>query len=189
MGGTSKQAASDATEVEEVVVLKQIPEATARLWEGLLRTRGYAVQDGKLTRDPSKVTTSPKKHPIRKNNGSIAEKSSSSLKSAFSRTKSIATKSEPSEFTIPALQHLRTGINSSTMQESSGGKSTRTAQDLPDGERNLFHGLKFKALGEANGPKLIEAIELRGGIVVPEVDANVDFIIVRLARSGTLLEI
>ena len=57
---------------------------------------------------------------------------------------------------------------------------------VPDGEKNLFAGLRFCALGEAKGPKLTEALELRGGTVLTEPADQVDFVIVGTVKETAL---
>lgn len=190
---SSDKASSNSTDLEEVMVLKHVPEATARLWEGLLRTRGFSVQAGKLTRDPSmasaSITNSEDLHAsisLMKSEGNAGSltRTKSSLNAVFTRTKSMAIKSEPSEVPNAALQHLRSGFTSSVAKEANGSDhppSTEAEFQLSDKERDLFSGFKFKAVGDANGLTLVEAITLRGGTVVVEPDSHVDFIIVRLA--------
>ncbi|KAH9930122.1 uncharacterized protein B0H18DRAFT_162219 [Fomitopsis serialis] len=48
----------------------------------------------------------------------------------------------------------------------------------------LFKGLKFRALGEAQGPSVKAAIKDYGGTLVSELDEDVDFIIVRLVSGS-----
>jgi hypothetical protein len=57
---------------------------------------------------------------------------------------------------------------------------------IPEGERDLFVGKSFLALGEASSPKLEEEVRLRGGTVVT-VKEDADYIIVRLVRYVLLV--
>ena len=52
---------------------------------------------------------------------------------------------------------------------------------------SLFKGLRFRAVGEAQGPSVKSAIKECGGTLVNELDEDVDFIIVRLVRWAPAL--
>ena len=174
-----------------------MPEAAALLWENALKKRGFEMKDGKLTRSPSKsrlssILSADDSEPepfasSRKFDDGSASKMKSSLNAAFKRTKSFATKSTEADLTksASAFQRVRstpaTAFNLQTSAVASGSSAQQQNQ-IPEGERNLFFGLRFRALGEANGPSLTEALVLRGGIIVGDANAEVDFIIVRLVR-------
>ena len=183
-------------DVEEVANIKRVPEATARLWESMLKKRGFEVKDGKLERSPSRTRTSaasagdsPRSpsplapHPTKDRTAS--SRAESSLSAAFKRTKSFAVKETNLDSPSSMLQRNRSisaanfkGSSSSVIASSSMSNTENVV--VPDGEKNLFAGLRFCALGEAKGPKLTEALELRGGTVLTEPADQVDFVIVRL---------
>lgn len=101
----------NAADAEEIVAVKRVPETTMRLWEGLLKKRGFEVKSGKLTRSPSKsqgsgivdlgdnMTRSPSPSPIKHRVDTMTEVStatrSESSISAFRRSKSFASKETP----------------------------------------------------------------------------------------------
>lgn len=63
------------------------------------------------------------------------------------------------------------------------GKDIAVDGDAPESRTSgLFKGLRFRALGEAQGPSVKTAIKECGGMLVNELDEDVDFIIVRLIR-------
>ena len=45
---------SDDQEEEEMVIMKRLPGVTTRLWEGLLRGRGFQMKEGRLIRSPDR---------------------------------------------------------------------------------------------------------------------------------------
>ena len=177
--------------------VKRFPETTAILWKGLLKSRGIEIEAGKLKRSPSK--TSDKKpatrseSPVPKNQpctGSSAQ--GSTLTAAFKRTKSFAVKSEPSGDSVSSKPPQRVRSTPATTSAPEVGPSTlkpsssKIPEPIPEGERNLFSGKRLKLLGDANDPKVADAIRSRGGTVLTgedDVDNDeVDFKIVRLAR-------
>ncbi|KAH8118085.1 hypothetical protein DFH11DRAFT_1851073 [Phellopilus nigrolimitatus] len=191
-------------DVEEVVSVKRLPETTARLWEGLLKNRGFEIKDGKLLRSPTKTQSSnsasgssskketrspsplstrkplPKVKPLR-----LEVDSGSSLSAAFKRTKSFAAKAAPSENPRSSSAFPSSLPSSSRLASTLSFAPVKEDNQTPDGERNLFAGLKFRALGDADGPKLAQAVELRGGLIFEGLNDDVDIIIVRLA-SGSI---
>lgn len=190
-------------DVEEIANIKRVPEVTARLLEGMLKKRGFEVKNGNLTRSPSKArisssafndsfVRSPSPTSIKKSKGAellLASSSrvESSLNAAFKRTKSFAAKAAEPEVAKSALQRIRSTPAANFKRTSSSSSLNSSlaprSEDIhvPEGERALFVGLRFRTLGEANGPKLAEALQLRGATVVEEPYGEVDFIIVRLA--------
>ncbi|KAI0725684.1 hypothetical protein C8Q72DRAFT_577757 [Fomitopsis betulina] len=65
------------------------------------------------------------------------------------------------------------------------GKDIAVDGDAPESRTSgLFKGLRFRALGEAQGPSVKTAIKECGGMLVNELDEDVDFIIVRLISGG-----
>lgn len=117
--------------------------------------------------------------------------STSNTKSALQRIRS--TPASASAFAAP-LPPATAGASSSTSgpgmptnsalakSKPSFLSSVREEGQVPEGERQLFGGLRFRALGDANGPKLAQAIRLRGGKLVERGGDEVDFVVVRLLR-------
>ncbi|EJD06504.1 uncharacterized protein FOMMEDRAFT_165286 [Fomitiporia mediterranea MF3/22] len=187
-------------DVEEIANVRRVPEATTRLFENMLRRRGYEVKGGKVLRSPTRPRIS---NPL----GGYLERSStdrvdqrlavdfassraeSSLAAAFRRTKSFAVKGDNSESSNVPLQHAASTSFVTSKQAASSAMPIFNLHtedvSVPDGEKNLFANLVFRTLGQANGPKLTAALELRGGTVVDDPEAQVDFIIVRLAGGNT----
>ncbi|KAL5504090.1 DPB11 [Sanghuangporus vaninii] len=184
-------------DVEETANVKRMPEAAALLWESALKKRGFEMKDGKLLRSPSKSTSLSRESsqipllPPSHNHDEPATSSrtKSSLNAAFKRTKSFAAKTTEPDSVKSAFQRvLSTPAAAENRQVStiiSGSLAQQDRNHIPEGERNLFAGLRFRALGEASGPKLTEALELRGGTVIVDVDTEVDFIVVRLVSGST----
>ncbi|KAL5476458.1 DPB11_6 [Sanghuangporus weigelae] len=172
-----------------------MPEAAALLWESALKKRGLEIKGGKLLRSPSKssfpsregsqIPPSPSSH--NHDEFATSSRTKSSLNAAFKRTKSFAAKTAEPDATKSAFQRvLSTPVAITENRHASatipGSPALRDHNQIPEGERVLFAGLRFRALGEASGPKLTEALELRGGAVIVDADTEVDFIVVRLVR-------
>ncbi|KAL5485961.1 DPB11_7 [Sanghuangporus weigelae] len=185
-------------DAEETANVKRMPEAAALLWESALKKRGFEMKDGKLLRSPSKssflsregsqIPLSPSSH----NHDELATSSrtKSSLNAAFKRTKSFAAKTAEPDATKSAFQRVLSTPAAATENRQvpatiSGSLALQDRNQIPEGERILFAGLRFRALGEASGTKLTEALELRGGTVIVDADTEVDFIVVRLV-SGSI---
>ncbi|KAL5526618.1 DPB11 [Sanghuangporus sanghuang] len=184
-------------DVEETANVKRMPEAAALLWESALKKRGFEMKGGKLLRSPSKsaflsregsqIPLLPSSHIH--DEPATSSRTKSSLNAAFKRTKSFAAKTTEPDAANSAFQRvLSTPAAAENRQVStiiSGSLVQQDRNHIPEGERNLFSGLRFRALGEASGPKLTEALELRGGTVIVDADTEVDFIVVRLVSGST----
>lgn len=152
------------------------------------------MKEGRLMRSPNKqdkngsrtqaseVSESP---PTRHTNGKMesgTDTANSVLEAAFKRAKSFAMKSDL-ESSDSRLSHTRSVPKSAALNPAPS--STKDQHSIPEGERQLFVGLKFRLLGEADGPMLTEALRLRGGILVTNIDEKVDYIVVRLASGSS----
>lgn len=181
-------------DAEEMASVKRMPETTSILWKGLLKNRGIDVDKGKLKRSPSRAASN--KSAARQSvvqgaheGGTSSSGQASSLTAAFRRAKSFATTSvEQPENELRTLQRVRSTPAASTLSEAgpstlaSAGPSSIGLEQIPEGEKTLFFGMKFLLLADADDPKVAEAIILRGGTVRADDEGDVDFRIVRLAR-------
>ena len=187
---------SDDQEEEEMVIMKRLPGVTTRLWEGLLRGRGFQMKEGRLIRSPDRKnlsksgtraskrteSLSPSNARSVENNRTVIDAPESALQVAFKRTKSFAVKSD-FDSSKSSLQHTSLTPKRTVARSSSiPAPSLKDKHILPEGERRLFIGLKFRLLGEANSQTLTEALSLRGGLIVSDEEETVDYIVVRLAR-------
>ncbi|KAL5525831.1 hypothetical protein ACEPAG_7168 [Sanghuangporus baumii] len=185
------------TDAEETANVKRMPEAAALLWESVLKKRGFEMKDGKLLRSPSKssfLSREGSQIPLSPSHNhdepATSSRTKSSLTAAFKRTKSFAAKTAGPDATKSAFQRALStpAVATENRQVSatiSGSLALQGRNQIPEGELILFAGLRFRALGEASGPKLTEALELRGGAVIVDADAEVDFIVVRLVSGST----
>ena len=188
---------SDDQEEEEMVIMKRLPGVTTRLWEGLLRGRGFQMKEGRLIRSPDRKNLSKSGTRVSKraesppspsnarsveNNRTVIDVPESALQVAFKRTKSFAVKSD-FDSSKSSLQHTSLTPKPTIARPSSiSAPSLKDKHILPEGERRLFIGLKFRLLGEASSQTLTEALSLRGGLIVLDEEEIVDYIVVRLAR-------
>jgi DNA replication regulator DPB11 len=177
-------------EPEEIAAMKRLPAITLKVWQSLLKPRGFEIADGKLVRSPSKSQeyekpllplpplsprpTTAKAPPVGAAEGSII--------SAFRRANSFA----PQRGDASASRH-QPFRRTSTLgalpprwgNAEAGPSSVGAISCCPD----LFAGLRFRALGEARCANVRGAIEGSGGLMVSEDAADdVDYIIVRLVR-------
>lgn len=104
----------------------------------------------------------------------------------FRRTTTTALAVQSSFLAHPSGGSARAGpsrLLASTVDEGENGKAIDVDGDAPESRSSsLFKGLRFRVLGEAQGPSVKTAIKECGGTLVNELDEDVDFIIVRLVR-------
>ena len=186
-------------DAEEEASIKRLPGATDQLWQGVLKNRGFELKNGTIAKNAASVPdvesstqASNKQKTERTEKSSAAQ---SSLSTAFQRSKSFAANQEASTSSGAAKHALQRvhSVPAITLSDPSSSKQTISdappvsnssgnESQIPEGERNLFVGLKFRVLGEANCEPVKHAINARGGLVVLESERVVDYIIVRLAR-------
>lgn len=89
----------------------------------------------------------------------------------------------------PSGSPSRAGPSRAATTVTNDKGKARAVEGLEEESSNstLFQGLKFRALGEAQGLSVKGAIKECGGTLVSELDEDVDFVIVRLVRSVVLL--
>ena len=192
-------------DADEVAVVKRIPAATARLWHGLVKPRGFDMKSGKLVRSPTRSSNTSK---IATGSETRAEpvatpaSPTDSRIAAFRRTKSFAphemppvassskppavTKDVPTQSTIFAATNTLSRSTAPNTLTSSFLVSAKQCV-IPEGERDLFVGKKFLALGEASSPRLEEEVRLRGGTTAIDKE-DADYIIVRIVRYVAMLQ-
>ncbi|EPS93530.1 hypothetical protein FOMPIDRAFT_101949 [Fomitopsis schrenkii] len=106
----------------------------------------------------------------------------------FRRTTTTALAVQSSFLAHPSGGSARAGpsrLLASTVDEGENGKAIDVDGDAPESRSSsLFKGLRFRVLGEAQGPSVKTAIKECGGTLVNELDEDVDFIIVRLVSGG-----
>ena len=155
---------------------------------------------GKLVRSPTKSAAASTSEKITRESPVVAtEASTGSRIAAFRRTKSFAPYEMPpvagpsrAPTTLKDLSIQSSVFSTTNTLSRSSALNPYTSSFLapvgehtiPDGERNLFVGKVFAALGEACGPRLDEEIRLRGGTVTTEKE-EADYIIVRIVRYAT----
>lgn len=188
---------------EELAAVKRVPALTLKLWESLLRPRGYEITtDGELLRSPSKSqgTDGSRKTPTSPlANANMADedsgfvvgqnyKGSKSIISSFRRANSFAPPRESSAGPSQRqpFRRLASGGNGAAevaedaMDTPGAGPS---GQSSSPSTSSLFAGLRFRALGEARCGIVRNAVEKGGGkLVAADDDDEVDYIIVRLLR-------
>ncbi|KII84392.1 hypothetical protein PLICRDRAFT_179634 [Plicaturopsis crispa FD-325 SS-3] len=169
---------------EEIVSAKRAPDVRLQIWGGLLKTRGFEVADGRLIRSPSKSkkanarpphSESPPPSPPRADEGE-------GMLSSFRRVNSFAPAPE-----APRRLFQRAPTVSAIQENVAGPSRAPSFAPAPEpSSSGLFSGLKFRALGEAKGPNVREAVEGCGGHMVSDEDADeiVDFIVVRLVSGS-----
>lgn len=193
---------------EEIVMGRKLPGSSTRVFEGLLKNRGFEVKSGKLVRSPSKAKAKepfPSGSSAKEPPDGPSERSKGQDKfalSAFTRTKSFAPAGgdsnvgnapSTSKATLKRASsaHLPPLLSSRPLLSSgSSAVITKAAEDVaqtsekkhvPSGEKHLFIGYKFVALGDAKSDHIDNEIKVRGGTVVDD-KYHADFILVRLSR-------
>ena len=100
----------------------------------------------------------------------------------FRRTTTAAVAAQSSFLAHPSEGSVRAGPSRLPAVEE-GEKVTAVDGDARESHApSLFKGLRFRALGEAQGLSVKTAVKECGGTLVNELDEDVDFIIVRLVR-------
>ncbi|TFY52675.1 hypothetical protein EVJ58_g9881 [Rhodofomes roseus] len=164
--------AAATNDEEEVASARRVPAEMLAIWGNLLKPRGFEVQSGRLVRSPGK--------------SQVQQPSSGAESPIRARSQRLGIEDE----------QLRKGRSTSALALSSFKRANsfapmkkgkaRAVEGLEEESNNstLFKGLKFRALGEAQGPSVKGAIKECGGTLVSELDEDVDFIIVRLVSGS-----
>ena len=180
-----------------------LPNVTLQLWGSLLQRRGYEVTDGEVILSPSKAKAAaetrkdglPTRHPaISPLKQPEPEHEGKSIISQFRRANSFAPAVSSKE--ASSSRHLpfrRTTTTSAVFAgNSEAGPSRLPHQNAhpvaasstsgPASFPQIFAGKTIRALGEAKGPNVRQAVEQHGGRMSADPDEDVDYIVVRLVR-------
>nr|GAT48402.1 predicted protein [Mycena chlorophos] len=165
-------------EEDEIVAAPRKPAITLQLWESLLKTRGYELNQG------GNVMLSPKKAREIKQSGAkqqerVQQEKAPSVISSFRRANSIA---------VPAAGPSRLPF------ARAAGPSVRQVEedDVPmkhvdESSSSVFLGVAFLLNGETDTANVREAIVMAGGRVVDDAH-QADYIIVRLSGGSNLYQ-
>ncbi|KAI6143841.1 hypothetical protein EDD17DRAFT_1421986, partial [Pisolithus thermaeus] len=174
---------------EEDAAIKRAPAVTLHLWQGLLKSRGFELEGGKLVRSPSKsqAVPLPLSTPLPLPRGSLdgETKTKQSVLSTFKRANSFASAVREPLLRQPFRPTTSVPAQVSESADSSGSSSS-VNQQANSTTATLFAGYTFRLLGEARCPNVRSAIENGGGIVTDDDMTEVSFIIVRLISGSKL---
>jgi DNA replication regulator DPB11 len=157
------------------------------MWHTLLKPRGYEIEQGQLVRSPSKSQELQKKQEMHDSSMRVdsGPAGTGSVIEAFRRANSFAAAQVHTVPTLPRQPFRRStplpGADDLTAASSSGVIDP----PQPDSStQRLFSGIAFRVLGEARCAAVRKALEGCGGQIIgdDDMDAHVDFIIVRLVR-------
>ncbi|KJA25092.1 hypothetical protein HYPSUDRAFT_214141 [Hypholoma sublateritium FD-334 SS-4] len=201
---------------DEPAFVNVLPDVTLQLWGGLLERRGYQITDGEVILSPSKIggPNSPKKtilpdpaSPVRQQFGTARSILSncrransfapaaplmdpgSSRQLPFRRTSTAAAvfsgraqPGAPSAGGDPAMA----GQSSKHGEAFSAGVANASGSGSASLPPQIFAGKRVRALGEAKGAVVRNAVEQLGGYISTVEDEEVDFIIVRLVSGSKI---
>jgi len=196
---------------EEPAFVNVLPTVTLQLWSGLLERRGYQVTDGEVILSPSKVQDkaagkkrahNPASSPVRPEvpaGGSVI----SSFRRANSFAPALHAKEVGSSSRQLPFRRAATSVAAFTSNDAKAGPSSvhnvNTSSHIPalKGKESaapgpstpaptsrIFIGMLFRLLGEAKAHNVRNVIEELGGRISLDQEEEVNFIIVRLLRSG-----
>lgn len=193
---------------EEPAAVKRVPELTQMLWHGLLKPRGFDIQDGKLMRSPSK-SQAPPRVPLTEVSPSkgkgratpaadaggdddLAEPAPKpSVLASFRRTQSFAPQTKDTSTQRQPFQRVASAAAFAAPPADGGLAGDNDDMPVASSSRgspppvnpNLFLGKTFRAMGEARSAVVRQAIAKGGGRLVSEdSDEDVDYVLVRLVR-------
>ncbi|KAF8193425.1 hypothetical protein BJ912DRAFT_241190 [Pholiota molesta] len=190
---------------EEQAFANVLPDVMLQLWGGLLERRGYQITDGEVILSPSKAPPAgagaagkklalpPPESPERRQFGAAR-----SVIASFRRANSFAPPKEPgSARQVPfrrtaSSSNAQAGPSKVGAAVSLGEKRGEESVGVPNGSGSgssaarpqIFAGKRVRALGEAKGAVVRNAVEPLGGVMSTDEDEEVDFIIVRLVTGS-----
>jgi DNA replication regulator DPB11 len=189
---------------DEIASARRVPAVTLRVWESLLKPRGFVREGGKLVRTGADsaaqagkaATTAPKTSqaaPVSLSQRAVVlepmipgRKGHSAL-SSYSRTNSFASARPEAELSKQPFR--RAASLMSTVRDSPAPEVAPAAvAPVPAAspKTGIFFGMRFRARGEARSATVREAVEERGGVWVGDDESDIDFILVRLVRFAHL---
>ncbi|KIP11001.1 hypothetical protein PHLGIDRAFT_64495 [Phlebiopsis gigantea 11061_1 CR5-6] len=195
---------------EEPAAAKRVVAAVTKdMWSRMLRARGFGLQDGKLTRSPSKSQAPPSGNapdPPSTDEGRARAQASEdgdeppqakpSMLASFRRTQSFAPQSKNASTPKPRQPFGR--VPSSAVFAAPPVLLAQGGEELPVASSSkptadaathskIFSGKTFRARGEARCAPVRQAVEESGGqLVSEESDEDVDFVLVRLVSGSKI---
>ncbi|KAF6756825.1 hypothetical protein DFP72DRAFT_892416 [Ephemerocybe angulata] len=171
---------------DEAACVKIVPDITLKVWTGLLERRGYEVEGGEIIRSPPKKSqaksrslTPPPERRGAKRTGVISAVRSTNT---FEVVEKEGSTSRPAPFKRTSTS---TSIPVPNEADNQAGPSkqrlTPSMPPLPE----IFTGVRFFLVGEADAAPVRSAIEQSGGSVVNE-KAEADFYLVRLISGSQM---
>ncbi|KAF7313345.1 hypothetical protein HMN09_00490100 [Mycena chlorophos] len=170
-------------DADEIVAAPRKPAITLQLWESLLKTRGYELNQG------GNVMLSPKKAKEIRQSGAkqqehVQQEKAPSVISSFRRANSIA---------VPAAGPSRLPFARAATIADAGPSLRQVEEDVPmkhvdeSSSSLVFLGVAFLLNGETDTANVREAIVMAGGRVVNDAH-QADYIIVRLSGGSNLYQ-
>ncbi|KAI5829061.1 hypothetical protein K523DRAFT_417061 [Schizophyllum commune Tattone D] len=159
--------------------------------------RGFRKQNSFVVgREPARAMSAGsllrRESSLSRQNSSFARQDSSFTRqdSAFSRTRSSTPARETRPSTPePEAQHVASGSNQPIASGSGSQQpiASEASSSRPRKSPNFFAGKRFALIGEADSPSVRSALAGAGGLMCAELDAEADFMIVRLADLGRVV--
>lgn len=185
-------------EDEEPAAVKRVHSVTLQMWGSMLKPRGFALQEGKLVRSPSK-SQAPRHVPPEAHDSPSKDKGKSKLRAAvstsalpmelqakpsvlasFRRTHSFAPQAKD---TSTPRQPFQRGVSAIFAAPPVIDILAQGGEDLPvasssrlesavveeaESSTKIFSGKTFRAMGEARSSTVRQAVEEAGGRLVSE---------------------
>ncbi|KAL1700139.1 hypothetical protein EV121DRAFT_295488 [Schizophyllum commune] len=159
--------------------------------------RGFRKQNSFVVgREPARAMSAGsllrRESSLSRQNSSFARQDSSFTRqdSAFSRTRSSTPARETRPSTPePEAQHVASGSNQPIASGSGSQQpiASEASSSRPRKSPNFFAGKRFALIGEADSPSVRSALAGAGGLMCAELDAEADFMVVRLADLGRVV--
>ncbi|KAL1664337.1 hypothetical protein GGF50DRAFT_115162 [Schizophyllum commune] len=155
--------------------------------------RGFRKQNSFIVRkEPARAMSATRSFSKRVSESELSRRDSklSRQDSAFSRTRSSTPARETRPSTPePEAQHVASGSNQPIASGSGSQQpiASEASSSRPRQSTNFFAGKRFALIGEADSPSVRSALAGAGGLMCAELDAEADFMVVRLADLGRVV--
>ncbi|RXW18764.1 hypothetical protein EST38_g7083 [Candolleomyces aberdarensis] len=168
-----------------------VPDITLKVWTGLLERRGYEMAEGEIIRSPTKSQNQSRSvtppQPQKARSGRPSK--TTGVISAVRRINTFeAAEKVPSQRTLP----FKRGKDASAPpeEEEAAGPSNQSRGETSKSDKppQVFNGMRFCLLGEADTPGVRSAIQESGGTVTSEYSSpgnDVDIYLVRLLSGSS----